>query len=331
MGIFQSKENNNNLLEHIRETVFMKNYAWEIYDKMVKSDRIRKNLRETLNICIDFAERMKYYEPELTHFKVFNTERELPELKVHDFAIFEYSQLFENFAKTVRENIKMLLIIYYFEKDTEFNLFDGYNCLFESHKSREYINNFSFIGKDEIFLKKFIEKCNQKLSINPFYTYPQNGGTVVNDTIREKMRTIESLRKFDIPDELFQVESAQKPIKASCNLEEICIFYKLLNIPKMDCLFLEISFGIIFDWGRYSDYFRILKKYYPEMFEGTWSMPFKKRFEHIIKLNLKMSNFNLKGIDYSNIHLFDTRPQNQEYYKIIRQKGEAALLKSKSN
>lgn len=326
MGIFQSKEENNNLLEQIRETVFMKNYAWEIYEKMVNR---RKNLRDSLNICIDFAERLKEnYYPELNINEIFNTERSISELKVHDFAIFEYSQLFENFAKAIKNRIKQILIIYYFEKDTQFRLFGGYNQLFESYKAREYIQNFSFFGKDEIFLKKFIEKCNQRLSVNPFYVMQQQkGGGIINDTIKEKLRSIESLRKFDIPDELFQVDTPEKPIKSSCNLEDICVMHKLLNIQSTDCLFMEVSFGVIFDWGRYRDYFRILKKYYPEMFEGTWNMPFKKRFEHILKLNLNFT-FNLKGIDYSNIHLFDTRPDLQEYYKIIRERGEKAILKS---
>jgi hypothetical protein len=328
MGIFQSKEENNNLLEQIRETVFMKNYAWEIYEKMVNSQRIRKNLRDSLNKCINFAERMKeYYNPELNINEMFNTERSISELKVHDFAIFEFSQLFENFAKAIKKQIKQILIIYYFEKDNEFRLFSSYNQLFESHKSRDYIQNFSFFGRDDIFLKKFIEKCNERLLVNPFYTMGQSGGSIINDTIREKLRTIESLRKFDIPDSLFQIDTPEKPIKSACNLEDICVLHHLLDIQTTDCLFMEISFGIIFDWGIYRDYFRILKKYYPEMFEGTWNLPFKKRFEHILKLNLKII-FTSKAIDYSNIHLFDTRPNLQEYYKIIRQKGEKAILKS---
>lgn len=325
MGIFQSKEEKNNLLEHIREIVFVKNYAWEIYEKMVKSERIRRNLRETLNKCISFAERMKeYYNPELNINEIFKTERSLSELKVHDFAIFEYSQLLQNFANEIKLRIKEILLIYYFEKDNEFKLFSRYNSLFESYKAREYIQNYSFFGKDEIFLKKLIGKSN-KLLINPFYTMQRGGGSgIINDTIKEKMRNIESLRKFDIPEEIFQVDTPEKPIKSACNLEDIIIMQKLLDIQENDCIFMEIAFGIIFDWGRYHNYFRILKKYYPEMFEGTWNLPFKKRFEHILKLNLKMT-FNMKSIDYSNIHLYDTRPDLQEYYKIIREKGEKGL------
>jgi len=333
MGIFQSKEENNKLLEHIREIVFMKNYAWEIYEKMVKSERIRKNLRETLNKCINFAERLKeYYYPELNLSEMFNTERSLSELKVHDFAIFEYSQLFQNFANEIKLRIKEILLIYYFEKDNEFKLFH-YNNLFESYKAREYIQNYSFFGKDEIFLMKLIEKCksNPKLLINPFYTMQQRGGSgIINETIKEKIRNIESLRKFDIPEEIFQVDIQQKPIKSACNLEDICILHKLLNIQEKDCIFMEISFGIIFDWGSYREYFRILKNHYPEMFEGAWNLSFKKRFEHILKLNLKMT-FNMKSIDYSNIHLYDTRQDLQEYYKIIREKGEKGILLNAKN
>lgn len=326
MGIFQSKEENNKLLEYIQETIFMKNYAWEIYEKMVNSQRIRKNLRDTLDVCINFAECLKEYN-DINVIDLFKTERSLSELKVHDFAIFEYSQLIQNFSNEIKNRIKELLIIYYFEKDTEFKLFSGYNNLFESHHARDYIQNFSFFGKDTIFLKKFISKSD-KLKINPFYTMQKiRGGEVTNDTIKEKLRTIESLRKFDIPDELFKVDTPEKKIKAACNLEDICVMHKLLNIQTTDCLFMEISFGIIFDWGRYREYFRILKKYYPEMFEGTWNLPFKKRFEHIIKLNLKMS-FNSKMIDYSNIHLYDSRSDLQEYYKIIREKGEKGIIQN---
>jgi hypothetical protein len=327
MGIFQSKEENNKLLEYIRETIFMKNYAWEIYEKMVNSQRIRKNLRETLNKCINFAERIKeYYYPDLNISLMFKTERSLPELKVHDFAIFEYSQLLQNFANEIKIRIKEILIIYYFEKDNEFRLFESYNNLFECHKARNYIKNFSFFGKDEKFLKKF----TNKLQINPFYTLQQEkvGGSSVNETIKEKLKKIESLRKFNLPEEIFQVDNKMM-INSACNLEDIIILHKLLNIQSFDCIFMEISFGIIFDWGRYRNYFRMLKKYYPEIFEGTWNLPFKKRFEHILRLNLKMT-FNLKEIDYSNIHLYDTRPDLQEYYKIIREKGEKGILNANS-